>query len=118
MQTVTTLVNGMAGCTNRNDDANATFLPRYMGYRNCCKCYMASLGYNVQRVALGLIVVESHKDGEPEDPGEYVSFPTYYYKWKTHFPQLKVSKAVEDICQEYYFAFAYRHRYLSNRALQ
>ncbi len=25
---------------------------------------------------------------------------------------------MEDICQEYYYAFAYRHRYLLNRALQ
>ncbi len=34
-----------------------------------------------------------------------------------HFPQLKVSKAVEVICQ-YCYAFANHHRYLSNSALR
>ncbi len=61
--TVTTLVDGMAGRVNRIDDADATFLPRYMGYRNCYKRYMASLslslGYNLRSLASGLIVVES-----------------------------------------------------------
>ncbi len=105
-RTVTTLVDGMAGRANRDDDADATFLPRYMGYRNCYKWYMmALLGYNVRSLASGLIVIESREDREPEDPCENVSFATYYYEWKTHFPQLKVNKAVEDICQ-YCYAFA------------
>jgi hypothetical protein len=37
----------------------------------------------------------------------FVSFPTYYYKWKTSFPKLCV----------YCYAFANRHKYLVNRAM-
>jgi hypothetical protein len=42
---------------------------------------------------------------------------TYFYKWKEHFPQLRVSITVEDICQ-YCYAFFNCHRYLSNRAIR
>ena len=116
-QTVSTLVNGVQGHANCDNDDEAIFLPRYMGYRNCYKRYMASLGYNVRTTGLGITIVEPREDGEPEDPSEYVSFPTCFYKWKKHFPQLRVSKPVEDICQ-YCYAFFNRHRYLSNRAIQ
>jgi len=50
------------------------------------------------------------------DSGDYVSFPTYYYKWKTSFPKLKVSKPIEDICA-YCYAFANRHKYQANCAI-
>jgi hypothetical protein len=50
------------------------------------------------------------------DSGDFVTFPTYYYKWKTSFPKLKVSKPVKDICA-YCYAFANRHKYLANRAI-
>ena len=116
-RTVSTLVDGMQGRTNRDNDDEAIFLPRYMGYRNCYKRYMASLGYNVRTTGSGVTIVEPREDGEPEDPSEYVSFPSYFYKWKEHFPQLRVSKAMEDICQ-YCYAFSNRHRYLSNRAIR
>jgi len=52
------------------------------------------------------------------DSGDFVSFPTYYYKWKTSFPnpKLKISKPIENICA-YYYAFANRHKPLANRAM-
>ncbi len=99
MQTVTTLVDRMQGRANHNDDAKATFLPRYMGYHNCYKRYMALLGYNIRSTGLVATIVEPREDGEAEDPSDYVSFPTYLDRWKTHFPQLRVSKVMGDICQ-------------------
>ncbi len=86
-----------------------------MGYCNCYKRYMQLLGYNVRTTGAGATIVEPQEDGEEDDPSGYVSFTTYYYQWRKHFPQLRVSKAVEDICQ-YCYAFNNCHRYLSNRA--
>ena len=55
--------------------------------------------------------------GDDEDNhNEYVSFTTYCRKWKKDYPQLKVSRPVEDICQ-YCYVFAHRHRYLANHSL-
>jgi hypothetical protein len=42
---VTTLVEGMQVRVNRDNDDNARYLPMSMGYRNCYKRYLASLGY-------------------------------------------------------------------------
>ncbi len=39
----------------------------------------------------------------------------FFRKWKLDYPQLKVSRPVEDICQ-YCFVFANRHRYLANHS--
>ncbi len=45
-----------------------------------------------------------------------VPFPTYFTLWKRDFPDLKVSRPVEDICKDCY-AFANRHRYLANHTM-
>ncbi len=88
---VTTLVKGMQARVNRNDDDNARYLPMSMGYRNCYKRYMASLGYtNVQSTASGVFILGEREDGEALNSSDFVTFPTYYYKWKTCFPKLKV----------------------------
>ncbi len=50
------------------------------------------------------------------DAGEYCSFPTFFNLWMRDFPDLKVSRPVEDICKDCY-AFENRHRYLSNRTM-
>jgi hypothetical protein len=89
------------------------YLPILMGYCTCYKQYMLLLGYNVQTTATGKYVVEGENSKEV-DSGEYVTFPTYYYKWKRDFPNLKVSRPVEDICP-YCYVFANRHRYLVNQ---
>ena len=118
-RSVATLVDGTLGHANRDEDDEAIFLPMSMGYRNCYKRYMASLGYSVRSTAVGVLIVErltGEREDEPVDTNDFVSFPTYYYKWKNSFPKLKVSKPVEDICP-YCYAFANRHRYLANRAL-
>jgi hypothetical protein len=55
-------------------------------------------------------------DGKEVDAGEYCSFPIYFNLWKRDFPDLKVSRPVEDICKDCY-AFANRHRYLANHTM-
>ena len=58
MQAIMTLVEGMQARLNRNNDDNARYLPMSMGYRNCYKQYMASLGYtNVRSTALGAFIL-------------------------------------------------------------
>jgi hypothetical protein len=91
------------------------YLPISIGYRNCYQQYMSRLGYNVSTKPNGAIVVEEVGDDE-DNHNEYVSFTTYCRKWKKDYPQLKVSRPVEDICQ-YCYVFAHRHRYLANHSL-
>jgi hypothetical protein len=109
---VSTLVDGIQGRVNCNDASNVTYLPILMGYHSCYKQYMQLLGYNVRSTGMGKLVVEG-EDGKEVDSGEFVSFPTYFYMWKRDFPNLKVSRPVEDICP-YCYAFANCHRYLAN----
>jgi hypothetical protein len=117
---VATLVDGTLGHANRDDDDDAVYIPMHMGYRSCYNRYMASLGYCVWTDAVGALTVNRLKgendENEPVDSKEFVSYPTYYYKWKRSFPNLKVSKPEEDICA-YCYAFANRHKYLANQAI-
>ena len=109
MQVITTLVEGKRARVNCNDDDNARYLPMSMGYCNCYKRYMALLGYTKMcSTASGAFILGEQEDGEVLDFGNFATFPTYYYKWKTSFPKLKVSKPVEDICA-YCYAFANCH---------
>ncbi len=76
---------------------------------------MASLGYVVRTTAMGAYIMMG-EDGKEEDAGEYCSFPTSFNMWKHDFPDLKVSRLVEDICKDCY-AFANRHRYVANHTM-
>ena len=114
---VTTLVDGMGGHVNRDDDIDVTYLPISMGYRVCYKRYMKSLGYDIQMTALGGFVVTAKDDGKEVDPSEYVTFPTYFNMWKRDYKDLKVSRPVEDICKDCY-VFANRHRHLANHTMR
>jgi hypothetical protein len=60
----------------------------------------------------GAIIVDGVDSGTPSDHG-YVSFSAYYSKWRTAYPQLKVSRPAEDICGDC-FVFANHHRYLAD----
>ena len=113
---VATLVDGVQGHANREDTVDMVYLPISMGYRSCYKRYMQSLGFNVRCKHDGGVVIDGVDDGKPSDHG-YVSYSTYYKKWKREYPQLKVSRPAEDICQ-YCFVFANRHRYLANHSLR
>jgi hypothetical protein len=113
---VSHMVEGMEERTNRDVDDDVIYLPRYMTFRSCYKWYMNMLGYNARTTGSGVTIIE-HDDGKDIDADDFVSFPTYFYTWKSKFPKLKVSKPAEDICQ-YCYAFAHRHKYLANRSLR
>ncbi len=69
----------------------------------------------MQTTEMGAFIV-TRGDGKEVDSGEYSSFPTYFNLWKRDFPDLKMSRLVEDICKDCY-AFANRHRYLANHTM-
>jgi hypothetical protein len=112
---VATLVNGMQGHANRDKSPDMTYLPISLGYWSCYKQYMALLGYVVWTTAMGAFIVMGG-DGKEVDAGEYSSFSTYFNLWKHDFPDLKVSRLVEDICKDCY-AFANCHRYHANHTM-
>jgi len=106
---------GEQGHANREDTVDMVYLPISMGYRNCYKRYMHSLGYKIRCKPDGANnIVDGIVDGKPSDHS-YVSFSAYYNKWKREYPQLKVSRPEEDICN-HCFVFANRHRYLANHS--
>jgi len=49
---VATLVDGMGGRANRDNNIDITYLPISMGYRSCYKWYMKALGYDVRTTAM------------------------------------------------------------------
>jgi hypothetical protein len=95
-QVVATLVDGMQGHANCDNSINVTYLPISMGYWSCYKGYMALLGYAVRTTEMGAFIVTGG-DGKEVDASEYCSFPTYFNLWKHDFPDLKVSRLVENI---------------------
>jgi hypothetical protein len=109
---VATLVDGMGGHVNRDNNIDVTYLPISMGYRQCYRRYMKALGYDVRTTGTGGLVVTA-EEGKEADSGEYVSFPTYYNMWKRDYKNLKVSRPAEDICKDCY-VFANRHRHLAH----
>jgi hypothetical protein len=110
---VSTLVDGMGGHANRDNNIDVTYLPISMGYRSCYKRYMKALGYDVRTTPMGGFVVTADDEGQEVDPGAYVTFPTYLNLWKRDFKNLKVSRPAEDICKDCY-VFANRHRHLAH----
>ena len=53
------------------------------------------------------------EDGKDVDPGEYVTFPTYFNFWKREYNNRKLSRLVEDIRKDCY-VFANLQRHLVN----
>ncbi len=99
---VATLVDGMGGHANRDNNIDVTYLPISMGYRSCYKRYMKALGYDVRTTAMGGFVVTADDEEKEVDPGAYVTFPTYLNLWKRDFKNLKISRPAEDICKDCY----------------
>ena len=79
-----------------------------MGYRNCYYRYMESLGYKVTVGPNGTLKAEGADGTE-----DAVALSTYYTKWKTDYPSLKVSRPAKDICY-YCYTFTNKHKMLSN----
>jgi hypothetical protein len=102
------VVDGARGRANREDTDGNTYLPICMGYCNCYYRYMESLGYKVTVGPNGTLKAEGADGTE-----DAVALSTYYTKWKTDYPCLKVSRPAKDICS-YCYTFANKHKMLSN----
>jgi hypothetical protein len=77
---------GVQGHANRDDTVDMVYLPISMGYRNCYKRYMHSLGYKIRCKPDGAkYIVDGIIDGKPSDHG-YGSFSAYYKRWKREYP--------------------------------
>ncbi len=111
-QVLAILVDGVQGRKNCNDAHNVAYLLTLMGYCTCYKGYMELLGYIVRSLATGTFIVEG-KDGKAVNPGEYITYSSYFYRWKRDFPNMKESRPVKDVCP-YCYVFANRHIYLEN----
>jgi hypothetical protein len=59
----------------------------------------------------------SRNDGGRIDNGEFVSYTTYYLKWKRDYPNLKVSRPVEDICNICYM-FVHCHKFFADHTMR
>ena len=64
MHVIATLVDGVAGCTNREEAEEMVYLPISMGYQNYYCHYMSLLGYKVTCKPNGSIMVEGEGDKE------------------------------------------------------
>ena len=98
---IKTVVDGEGGRANCMDTKGNVYLPIHMVYRNCYYRCMESLGYTVTVCLNGtLTVVEENPttNTNDEEQRDYVTFPTYWSKWKTLYPHMKVSRPAEDIC--------------------
>ena len=65
---------------NREDKTTAsdvTYLPLSLGYRPAYRWYMASMGYRAMTTEMGAFKI-SRDDGDEIDPGEFVTYTTYY----------------------------------------
>ncbi len=105
----------MQGHANCDDSLDMTYLPILLGYWYCYKWYMALIGCVVRMPEFGAFIVMGG-GGKEIDAGEYCSFPTYFNLWKRGFPDLNVSRPVEDICKDCY-AFANPLRCLANHTM-
>ena len=76
---VTTLSDGgvQEGHANRKDTVDMVYLPISLGYRNCYKRYMHSLGFKIRCKPDGALIVDGIVDVKPSDHG-YVSYLAYY----------------------------------------
>lgn len=76
---------------------NVMYLPISLGYCPYYRRYMAPLGHRAEKTERGSFTI-SRDDGGDINSSEFVSYPEYFNKWKRDYPDLKVSRPMEDIC--------------------
>jgi hypothetical protein len=114
VKVIKTMVDGERGRTNRMDTEGNVYLPIHMGYRNCYYRYMESLGYKVTVGPNGTLTLDEEDAANANGEPDFVPFSTYWTKWKTLYPHMKVSHPAEDICS-YCYTFSNKHRILSSQ---
>ncbi len=74
------------------------------------------MGYRAETMEMGAFKI-SGDDGGDIHNGEFISYTMYYIKWKRDYPNLKVSRPVEDICNICYM-FAHRHKFFADHTMR
>eukprot|EP00956_Cyclotella_meneghiniana_P017132 scaffold27608_cov73-Cyclotella_meneghiniana.AAC.6 len=111
-------MNGMTTSTTVRGagEKDDLYLPSSNGYRPTYYRYCADLGYTVRNRGKETTYQWVGEGDEPEEKPD-VSFPKYFYIWKTEYSHLKVKSRSEDICP-FCWKYAHAHRYnLSTSAL-
>jgi hypothetical protein len=96
------------------DTEGNVYLPIYMGYRNCYYCYIELHGYKVTVGPNRSLIVDKEDAANANGEQDFVLFSTYWSKWKTLYPHMKVSRPAGDICS-YCYTFANKHQILSSQ---
>ncbi len=109
-----TVVDGERGRTNCMDTEGKVYLPIHMGYRNCYYHYMELLGYKITVGPNGSLTLDKEDASNANGKPDFVPFSTYWTKWKTLYPCMKVSCPAEDICS-YCYTFSNKHQILSSQ---
>ena len=86
----------------QEEDGNI-YLPPSKGYRNQYHRCRADQGYNTTPKANASLTISYVVDEVYTQTK--ISLWAYYFFWNRHYPDLRVSKQREDICN-YYFRFA------------
>ncbi len=74
------------------------------------------LGYKAETTPTGTFII-TLEDGGDIDTGEFVPYPIYFNKRKRDYPNLKVSRPVEDICNLCYM-FVHRHKFFADHTMR
>jgi hypothetical protein len=109
-----TVVDGERGGTNCMDTEGNVYLQIHMGYRNCYYRYMELLGYKITVGPKGSLTLDEEDAANANGKPDFVPFSTYWTKWKTLYPHMKVSHPAEDICS-YCYTFSNKRRIISSR---
>ena len=106
------MVDGRTTREARDDDPDDDFvyLPQSDGIRPCYYRYMKEVGYKCKSLHNGTLQIKPIDKEGVQQP--YVCLPTYYAICQRDYPQLKGSRAAEDLCN-LCCKFANRHHYLA-----
>ena len=117
-RSVEILVAGeVVGHTNRDHAIEDIYLPMCLGYRPCYGRYLAGLGFKYEPNSDGTYTTSAlEADIEAEvvvgdNTKKFLHFSTFFRIWKRDYPTLKVSKPIQDICEQC-FCFAHRSKFL------
>ncbi len=89
------------------------YLPMNVLIQNCWAQYMDGIGYDVKTYGDGNYHVKWKGEG---DKVLHASLLTFYSIWKQNFAHIKVSHAIEDICNQCY-CLANCHKFLESNGI-
>jgi len=110
----------VVGHSNRDNDIKDVYLPPTMGYRPSYGRYLHEMGYMYTKDNNGGYIVKPRdgSDGSAtiQNPEAGVlPYSTFFRYWKQEYPNVKVHKAIEDICEQCYI-FMHRAQQMTKKS--